>query len=604
MSIETTPPVNESSGPYRIAIAASFTAEPLAPVLAFWAAHLGTAFAVRFAAYNQILQTILDPAGEFASNPHGLNTVLLRLEDLGQFAGGAGRDELRANLDHLAHALHDTAATGVPLLVFICPSSAFFEANHAGLEAETVNRVAAALAGNAHARLIPPDQLAGLYPVPEIHDPEGERLGRIPYTEAYFAALGTAIARHADSLQRPPYKVIVLDCDNTLWSGVCGEDGPAAVLIDPARRELHQRILDQRDAGMLLAMASKNNEEDVLETFRLHPESPLQPEHFTAWRLNWDSKADSLVSLSEELGLGLDSFIFIDDNAKECAEVSDALPEVLAVTLPEPIDGTGHLLRHLWAFDHPRTITEEDRLRSLSYRQSREFHLATRSAIDLEQFMASLGLDVRAGMATPDNLARVAQLTRRTNQFNFTTLRRGEAELRALLAAGCGCATFEVSDRFGDYGLVGIALYRVEDSLLDVDTLLLSCRALGRGAEHRMLNWLGHLAAERGAANVRLRLDYTAKNTPAQNFLNSLTGTNVELSGSGVIALAPAEYLINLQWRPPAGPQPDRAAPVRRPATDRTFSRYAALARTLATPEQVVAAMRAAHSLDTDEALS
>ncbi len=604
MSIENNPLVDHLRGSYRIAIAASFTAEPLSPVLAFWSAQLGTPFAVEFAAYNQLLQTLLDPSGPFSSNPHGLNVVLLRVEDLGQFASGVGPEELRANLDHLTLAFHDTAARGIPLLVILCPSSEPFAAAHAEGEGEAAAQIASALAGSANARLITASQLASLYPVAGLHNPEGERLGRIPYTEAYFAALGTVIARHANSLYRPPYKVIVLDCDNTLWSGICGEDGPAGVRLDAPRKELQERMLALRDAGMLLAMASKNNDEDVFETFRLHPEFPLQLEHFTAWRLNWDSKADSLVSLSEELGLGLDSFLFIDDNPKECAEVSEALPEVLSVSLPEPIDGLTRLLNHLWALDQPRAVTEEDRRRSLSYRQSRAFHAASRGAVDLEQFMASLGLEVRTSMAAATALPRVAQLTQRTNQFNFTTIRRTEAELQSLMHAGLECATFEVSDRFGDYGLVGVLLFRQVDNQIEVDTLLLSCRALGRGVEHRMLNWLGWTAAGRGVAQVRFRLTYTEKNAPAQHFLNTLTGARLELTAGGVVALAGAEYLSNVRWKPPARPEPDLAAPAHRVAAERTFTGYAAIAELLSTPEQVVITMRSAHALETDEALS
>jgi len=604
VSTEQLQPAGQTRGSYGIAIAATFTAEPLSPVLAFWAAQLGMSFELEYAPYNQLLQSLLDPAGLFASNRHDLFVVLMRLEDLGQFAGPGDRQRLKANLDQLALALHGTAARGVPLLVILCPSSAAFTAAHPGLEDEFAVEIASALAGSAGARLVTAGQLAALYPVAALHSPEGERLGRIPYTETFFAALGTVIARHADSLERPPYKIIVLDCDNTLWSGICGEDGPAGVHLDGARKQLQQRLLALRETGMLLALASKNNEEDVIETFGLHPEFPLQPEHFTTWRLNWDSKADSLVSISEELGLGLDSFIFIDDNAKECAEVSEALPDVLVIRLPEPVDGVPHLLQHMWAFDQPRAVTEEDRRRSQSYRQSRAFQAASRGAVDLEQFMLSLGLDVRASAATAATLPRIAQLTQRTNQFNFTTIRRTEAELRSAFATGLECATFEVSDRFGDYGLVAAVLFRAARDVLDVDSLMLSCRALGRGVEHRMLNWLGETAAARGIPQVRLRFTYTERNTPAQQFVNTLTGARLELSAGGMVALAPADYLRGLKWQPGVRPEPQVRMAAQPAAAGRGFNGYAEIAELLSTPEQVVAAMRSAFVLQTTETLT
>src|SRR6185369_6892765 len=126
-----------------------------------------------------------------------------------------------------------------------------------------------------------------------------------------------------------------LDCDNTLWAGICGEDGPGGVALDPPRRELQEFMRRQRAAGMLLALASKNNESDVLEVFERHPEMPLQLAGFAARRIDWQSKADNLAALAGELNVGLDSFILVDDNPMECAEVETSAPEVSTLPLPE-----------------------------------------------------------------------------------------------------------------------------------------------------------------------------------------------------------------------------------------------------------------------------
>ena len=143
-------------------------------------------------------------------------------------------------------------------------------------------------------------------------------------------ALATAIARKIHALSHPPYKVIALDCDDTLWSGICGEDGPAGVALDPPRRALQEFMAARRAEGMLLALCSKNNEEDVVETFRVHPEMPLRFEDFAARRINWESKGANLAALAAELDLGLDSFILVDDNPKECVEAQNAAPAILA----------------------------------------------------------------------------------------------------------------------------------------------------------------------------------------------------------------------------------------------------------------------------------
>jgi FkbH-like protein len=165
-----------------------------------------------------------------------------------------------------------------------------------------------------------------LYPVEEIHDPHGEQLGHLPYTPVYFVALATTIARRIHAIVAPPYKVAALDCDGTLWAGICGEDGPHGVVLDPPRRTLQEFMADRRRAGMLLALCSKNNEEDVVQTFRVHPEMPLRLQDFAGRRINWETKGAGLASLAAELDLGLDSFILVDDNPKECTEAQAGVP--------------------------------------------------------------------------------------------------------------------------------------------------------------------------------------------------------------------------------------------------------------------------------------
>src|ERR1039458_865195 len=252
---------------------------------------------------------------------------------------------------------------------------------------------------------------------------------------------------------------------------------------------------------MLLALCSKNNEEDVAETFRAHPEMPLRMEDFAARRINWDSKGANLSALAADLGLGIESFILVDDNPKECTEAQAAAPGLLALSLPAAASEIPEFLKHVWAFDRAR-ITEEDRRRPDLYAQRAERARSAGAAHNLEQFLASLDLEIRIAPMERTELARVAQLTARTNQMNATLVRRTEPEVQALLAGGAECLTVSVKDRFGDYGLTGAILFRTADAALRVDTFLLSCRALGRGVEHRMVARLGKLALERGLGRV------------------------------------------------------------------------------------------------------
>jgi FkbH-like protein len=571
----------QQSPSFRFAIAATFTADPLRPTILFWGRELDTRFDVQFAPYNQLLQTLLDPDSQFARNTHGINILLARLEDFGQFQSldAAALVKIEANVNHFVHELRGAGSRlSSPVLFCLCPSHVDED-----FARKMRTRIGAELEDSPGVHCIDYCDIERLYPVAAVHNPQGERLGNIPYTDLYYSALGTMLVRYAHSLLRAPFKVVALDCDNTLWRGICGEDGPEGVVLDPARRVLHECMLEQREAGMLLTMASKNNESDVLETFAVHPEMPLQLRHFVAWRLNWDPKAENVTQLAEELGLGLDSFIFIDDNPKECAELQQATPEVLTLTLPEEIEDTPKFLRHVWAFDHP-VITEEDRNRNVYYRQQQEFGSEVKRAASIDEFMASLDLKVSVMPLVFDKLPRVAQLTQRTNQFNLTTIRRSESEIQALIADGYECFTVDVSDRFGDYGLVGVLIVKPKADELQVDTFLLSCRALGRGVEHRMLAFLGQHASSLGLHHISLGFNPTPKNSPAKQFLDSVA--------SGGLRLPTAEA-AELKWKRSIVPSVNGLTKsVRISAKVTRKADYEKIARELSTAEAILAEVR------------
>lgn len=573
---------------FRFAVAATFTAEPLRRPITFWGRQLGVSFDVVFAPFNQIMQALLDTGSVFARNEHGVNLLLARAEDLAHFEDEDAGKQFESNLHQLLSELRNAPSRfPSPVLFCLCPPSPPF----AGVSKKAVSAAAAALDDAPGVHFLGPGDIASWYPVDLPHSAEGERLGRVPYTEEYFAALATALVRYTHALITPPHKVIALDCDNTLWQGICGEDGPEGVVLDPPRRALHEFMLQQREAGMLLTLASKNNEEDVLETFRRHPEMPLKLTHFAGTRLNWDPKPDNLQALADALSLGLDSFIFVDDNPKECAEVQDAVPEVLSLALPEDTGDTAEFLSNIWAFDHPM-ITEEDRNRNAYYQQEQEFGNELKQAASLEQFMRSLNLRVEVSRLLPEKLSRAAQLSQRTNQFNFTTIRRSESEIQAL--EGFDVYTVDVSDRFGQYGLVGLLIVSTENGVMTVDTCLLSCRALGRGVEHRMFSWLGNTALKQNVYEVRLPFVETAKNKPARQFLQSIPFGVRSQTETGFTLQVSANELASLEWTPSAH---STAEPVRKPVARKPQHRravdYACIARNLRTASQVLDAIRA-----------
>jgi FkbH-like protein len=530
--------------------------------------ELGLPAELRFAAYNQVFQELLDPAGLLARNTSGVNVVLVRFDDWPAGQAAEFVDAVRSAAVRMS----------VPLIVVLCPGAV-------QLDDVLDDAVRRGVAGLPSVYLLTAAEIAELYPVAEVHDPDGNELGRVPYTPLYFVALATALARKIHAIAAPPFKAIALDCDDTLWAGICGEDGPEGVVLDPPRRGLQEFMAERRRAGLLLALCSKNNPEDVAATFRAHPEMPLAPADFVARRINWDSKAGNLVSLAEELEIGLDTFILVDDNPKEVQEVQAGAPQVLALLLPARAAEIPAFLAHVWAFDRAR-LTEEDRRRGEMYAQRAERGRAARSSASLEDFLASLQLEVKIAPLEPAQVDRVAQLTARTNQMNATCIRRTAAEIQRLSEE---CLTVHVTDRFGSYGLTGAMLFRVAASALVVDTFLLSCRALGRGVEHRMVARLGEIALEHRLQTVEIPFVAAQRNRPALLFLESLGAVAIE----GIFRFNAADAAA-VQYRAPAvspcglpGPEPTPPAPP--PAR----VAYARIAGDLRTPEQIFARLRA-----------
>ncbi|MDB4916313.1 MAG: hypothetical protein JWM95_3957 [Gemmatimonadetes bacterium] len=531
-----------------LVVSATFTAEPIQGPLEFWANELSLPLAVEFAPFNQVFQSLLDPGSAFATNTDGMNVVLFRWQDFGS------TEQIATASQELADSIEtSTQSHHARLMVVSCAGSPDFLASeeNATLVQQLDERLTDQLRPLGAVDFVSTEQLNRWYPVEDYYNAAGDRIGHIPFTPAYFAGLATLLARRMEALRRAPYKVIVLDCDNTLWRGVVGEDGPMGVVVSPAFTALQQFIVAQHDAGMLITVVSKNNEDDVDEIFRLRPDMPLTSSHVVTRRVNWDSKSGNIRSLATELDLGLDSFIFIDDNAKECAEVQEQCPDVLTLMLPENEDDIPGFLDHVWAFDHWQT-TAEDRNRTAVYTQKLERGKVERTAPNLAAFIASLNLDIRIEPVRPEHLARTSQLTQRTNQFNITTIRRTELEIQELLRNGYECITVDVSDRFGAYGLVGALLYRFSDEALVVDSFMLSCRTLGRGVEHHILRHLGEQAVSRGLAFVDMPFTPTAKNAPARTFLESIGAPYRSADGESSVFHVPAAVASQVSYQPDA----------------------------------------------------
>ncbi|MGN6644204.1 MAG: HAD-IIIC family phosphatase, partial [Verrucomicrobiota bacterium] len=553
-----------------VAIASTFTAEPVQDSLQYWAKELNLTVQVEFAPYNQIFQQLLDPASLTSVNTRGLNVLLIRPEDWFKTGAAPTADEAERNRvaqDFVAALKSAVDRSGTPYLVLFCPASKHVAADPIQAQAMgAVERfIASQLEGLNSVQLLTASELLKFYPVSDYYDASGDELGRVPYTPVGFAALGTMIMRKWHVLQRQSAKVIVLDCDQTLWSGVCGEDGAKGISLDAPRHALQEFMRAQHQAGRLLAICSKNNEEDVREVFAHRLDMPLRSEHFIGWRTNWLPKSQNLQSLAQELNLGLDSFIFVDDNPVECAEVEANCPEVLTLQLPEDPAQIPHFLQHCWAFDHAQ-LTAEDRKRGEMYRENQQRDQLRTSVTSLADFISSLQLHIAIEPMSPAQAPRVSQLTHRTNQFNCTSLRRSESDIQKL-ARNSDILTVTVRDRFGDYGLVGVVICSTEGAMLQVETFLLSCRVLGRGVEHAVLARLGKLALERKLDWVDVHFNRSDKNKPAFDFLDQSGGSCSQGLNGGYIYRFSAQLAAKMSFNPTAkeeSPKPESGRRSRR----------------------------------------
>jgi FkbH-like protein len=362
-----------------------------------------------------------------------------------------------------------------------------------------------------------------------------------PSTEA-LPALADAMLSHVRAVLGLTRKVLVTDLDNTLWKGVIGEDGLDGIKVGPgsaageAHSHLQQYLLDLKARGILLAVASKNNHDDACLPFHKHPHMLLRMEDFAAFEANWNDKATSIRNIAAKLSLGLDSFVFLDDNPIEREWVRAQIPEVNVIELGPSVF---HYVRDLDAGKpfFAVSLSAEDQARAEQYRgEAVRKHLQATSQ-SLDEFLAQLQLRASYVAVGDKNLVRVTQLTNKTNQFNLTTRRYTEAQVRQLAADPSSWAgAFHLADRMGDYGLIGVIFCRPGEhaKTWEIDTWLMSCRVLGRQMEKFMFDRLLEAARAQGIREIVGVYRPTQKNGLVRDHYDQLGFTPVSTSAEEV----------------------------------------------------------------------
>lgn len=321
-------------------------------------------------------------------------------------------------------------------------------------------------------------------------------------------------------------KCIVLDLDNTLWGGIIGEDGFDRIdlsLKPPgmAFMEFQRVLLALYQRGVILAINSRNNEDEALRAIRDHPFMVLREEHFATMKINWSDKISNMKEIAQELNIGLDSIVYFDDDPVNRELMSKAIPQIKTVDLPDDPSLYASTLMQINDFN-TLVMTNEDRNRGEMYRQEHKRTELKRSSSNLEDFLKQLEIRVTMKKANNFTIPRIAQLTLKTNQFNLTTRRYQEEDVETLAQDHTkliGCA--QTQDKFGDNGITGV--YIVNKNHVDkewfIDTFLLSCRVMGRGIEDAMMGYILSKAKEEGVSKVKAEFIPTKKNKPCEQLL-------------------------------------------------------------------------------------
>lgn len=348
---------------------------------------------------------------------------------------------------------------------------------------------------------------------------------KVPFTAKVFQSAAADIMATRAACAGQTRKILILDLDDTLWGGVVGEGGWQNVALGghsikgEAFLAFQHRIKALTNRGVVLAIASKNDEAVALEAIRHHPDMVLRLDDFAGWRINWQDKASNIADLLNDLKLGVDAAVFIDDNPAERSLVAEALPGILVPDWPVDVTNAAATLDALDCFDTV-SITEEDRARANLYTAERKRAQATSaSGTSHEDWLANLGVQVEATPLAPANLTRSAQLFNKTNQMNMATRRMTADELSAWAAQpDRTILTFRVSDKFGDYGLTGIIGLQLDGASARITDFLLSCRVMGRGVEQSMLHSAAEWATAHGAQHLVAQFHPSERNRPCKDF--------------------------------------------------------------------------------------
>lgn len=540
----------------KVACVSSFTFDPLKPALELQALRAGFGIKSYIAPYGQYEQELINPSAGLASFQPDVVLLTIRLQDVCRSIydgfNSLIEDEAKRLLEdwigRLSAAIQTFRKHSSAYILMqnydqpVVPATGITSRRESYSQADVVGRANDRLADLAESidnlYIMDYDGLVARTGRRQWSDARTEFFARIPIASRHYWALAGFYIRHLRPLYGLSKKVIVLDADNTLWGGVVGDVGPNGIELGNdfpgnAYVAFQKRVLDLYNRGIILAIASKNEPGSVEEILKNHPNMVLRPEHFATTQINWNPKPDNLRQIAEDLNLGLDSFVFIDDSPVECEMMRTALPQVMTIPLPKDPAAYAGVIESLDCFDQ-WIISAEDRKRGELYKAEagrREFQ---RQTVDLPTFYRQLEMKMTLFVDCSSHVARASQMTHRTNQFNMNTIRCSEDDIHRFMAADDHeIITLALQDRFGDNGIVGLAVVRRREQIWTLHMFLMSCRVLGRTVEQTFIRWIANRAQDAGAKQLTAEFAPTSKNKPFAGFYQDC-GFNLVGSSSDI----------------------------------------------------------------------
>ncbi len=388
------------------------------------------------------------------------------------------------------------------------------------IEALWQNALEAFVSEHRNTRIFPYRKLVEAVGAEKAFSTKTWQMGKILHSSAMQKAMGEEILHRMDVEYRVAKKVLLLDLDNTLWGGLAGEHDITPITLSEegeglCYKNLQKVILKMQKEGVVLGIVSKNNEADAMELIANHPEMVLRPEHFGIRKINWQPKHLNIQEIATELNLGLDSFVFFDDNPVERQLVAEMLPQVVVPDFPtQPEDLADAMTRIYRDYFEKAVVTKEDAEKTKQYAENAKRQELQQTAGSFETYLEALQI-VAEAVDPEENVERLTQLINKTNQFNLTTKRFTQSEIQGMLKDPTKkFYLYRVTDKFGDNGIVVVLIVGLQGDVAEIEEFTMSCRVMGRNIEHAIIDWLEEELSVQGVKTLKGCYLPTAKNAP------------------------------------------------------------------------------------------